>query len=76
MNDKSSENTFVNYEGTDQTWTNWDTSEPNDDNSPPQDCVLMMPISDYKWKDTSCDNSAAGLCFSRCKHMQCKIIII
>ena len=76
VKDKSSEKHFVNYEGTNQTWTNWATGEPNDDDSPPQDCVIMKSSIAYKWTDTSCDTEAAGLCFIRCKHIQCKIIII
>ena len=76
VNDKSSENNFVNYEGTVQTWTNWDAGEPNDDDSPPQDCVIMKPMFAYRWKDTECDGLVAGLCFIRCKNIQCTKIII
>ena len=76
VNDKSSETNFVNYEGTVQTWTNWKTGEPSDDDSPPQDCVIMKSSNAYKWVDTACEAEAAGLCFIRCKHIQCKKIII
>lgn len=63
VNDKVQEGQYWNYEGQPQSWTFWDTGEPNDDGSPTQDCVRLVPVSSFRWKDCSCDESAAGLCY-------------
>ncbi|XP_052099867.1 uncharacterized protein LOC127734182 isoform X2 [Mytilus californianus] len=61
VNDKLTENVFMNYEDELQNWTNWDNGKP--DGNTLQNCVKLFPYFVYKWDDDDCTVEAPGLCY-------------
>ncbi|OWF38343.1 uncharacterized protein LOC110466380 [Mizuhopecten yessoensis] len=64
VTDAQTEGVFLTYDGQIQTYTNWKSGDPNDNNMPAQDCARMFPMETpaYLWQDRSCTETAPGLC--------------
>ncbi|XP_060076571.1 sperm receptor for egg jelly-like [Ylistrum balloti] len=64
VTDARTEGVFQTYDGQAQTYTNWKSGDPNDNNMPAQDCARMFPMETpgYRWQDRSCTETAPGLC--------------
>jgi len=64
VTDSVIEGQFLTMEGELQTWTFWKNGDPNDNGSPPQDCVRMFPkeTTPYAWQDRSCSEVAFAFC--------------
>ncbi len=61
LNDMTTEGTYVWPDGTNPSYTNWNTGEPSGTKNEAEDCVQMNSNSD-KWNDISCDSTFGATC--------------
>ena len=60
-NDRATEGTFVWEDGSDSTYTNWHSGEPNDGGGN-EDCAQINRFGDYTWNDEPCSSTFYFIC--------------